>query len=64
MGSSQGVVDRKDQSQKHVQSNEVNEEQYWQDFFWGKSLKKYGDETITTYHIDKFAASDLWLGTY
>ena len=64
MGSSQGVINREGQSQTQPSANGVNEDQYWYDFFRGRSMKKYGDTVVTTWQVDQFVASDLFIGTY
>lgn len=36
----------------------MNEDQYWRDYFSGRSLKKYGDKTIKEIQLNRWQSQD------
>lgn len=42
----------------------MDENQYWRDFFAGRSLAKYGVELIAQFEVDVLTASWLMVGAY
>jgi hypothetical protein len=52
---------RPDYRKTQEKSTEDLENQYWRDFIFGKSLKKYGVELVSKFEVDHHTAGWLML---
>lgn len=43
-------------------SPKLNEDQYWSDFFAGRSLDKYGVTTVNQWFVDYLTIDATWWG--